>query len=122
MKAIKVASTAGRLTLMLFAVVLSMVFLAVTMNWLLVNSDAASTAATINSFQSELLLWRIGLLLALFLFWPFLAKKFAAVNEFDAETTRAFIDQRWRMAMWLIVVDLVIIEELPAKLFDLVVY
>lgn len=62
-----------------------------------------------------LALWRLVLFLALIGGWRHWIGLLASWGGLDETRTRFALAQRWRMAAWLIVVEAVLVQELPAK-------
>jgi hypothetical protein len=84
--------------------------------------DVASKPQAISSIHSLivsatpwLILWRAGLFLALVVFWPVWAQLLAQRCNLSTHQTTALLAARWKVAAWLVVIELVIVQALPVK-------
>ena len=67
------------------------------------------------SAKPWLILWRAGLFLALVVFWPTWTQLLARRLNMSTHQTEALLAARWRVAVWLIVIELVIVQAIPVK-------
>ncbi|MEX0926136.1 MAG: hypothetical protein WD208_05395 [Dehalococcoidia bacterium] len=80
--------------------------------------SAEQVAATIERAEPWLLAWRIALCTALIVGWPWLIDRLRPwlpdANHIDLRQAR------WRVALWLVAVEMVLIQGVPAQLLRLV--
>ena len=67
------------------------------------------------STKPWLMFWRAGLLLALVMFWSTWAQLLARRFNMNTNQTEALLTARWKVAAWLIVIELVIVQAIPVK-------
>ena len=63
-----------------------------------------------------LLLWRIGLFAGLIVYWKELARWAARAFSLSAASSAALAQWRWRAAAWLLLMDLVLVEDLIGRI------
>ena len=67
------------------------------------------------STKPWLMLWRAGLFLALVVFWSTWARLLARQFSMSTDQTAALLAARWKVAAWLVVIELVIVQAIPVK-------
>ena len=101
-----------------YAFVVLSVFVALGVVLWTMQTDHSSVERSIEAAQPYLALWRVFLLLVLigaWRHWVELMARWAGMNDDQIQYARS---QRWRVAGWLILIELILIENLPKAFFD----
>lgn len=77
--------------------------------------DAQTVAASIANMRPWLTAWRAVLFISLIGLWPSLINALADRYAWSDEKRQHVTAQRWRVAAWLIVIELVLVRNLIAK-------
>ena len=77
--------------------------------------DARAVAGTLERVAPWLAVWRVSLFVALIGFWPRLMSRLAERYGWNHAQRRHAINQRWRVAIWLIVIELLLVENVVAR-------
>lgn len=72
--------------------------------------DGRAIAGTLERVAPWLALWRASLFVVLIGFWPGLMSWIAERYDWSAAQRRHAMSQRWRVALWLIVIELLLVE------------
>lgn len=91
----------------LFVIVVALVYGA---NLMAQRVDAHAVAKGIANFQPYFLALRVGVLVLFLTLWPAWARRLAEMHELDADRTRALCEERWNIAGWLVLMDVLIVE------------
>lgn len=78
-------------------------------------TDAHAVANGIDVARSWLAAWRAGLFLTLIVLWGHLTDWLAGVYRWSEARRRFVSAQRWRVAAWLVVIELVLVQNLVGR-------
>jgi hypothetical protein len=81
------------------------------------NSQALAIKNFLDHYEIVFLIWRTALLMALFCIWPMWMKYYAKKYVWDTQQEKRMIDRRYTLVFWLIIIDLVMVENIPARFF-----
>lgn len=77
--------------------------------------DTQAIAAAIDRLKPWLVVWRAALFVSLIALWPRLIDVLANHYDWDDVQRQYIATQRWRVAAWLIVIELVLVQHLIGK-------
>ena len=69
----------------------------------------------IDKVQPVLAFWRLFLFCGLFGYWSFWIRVLARWKDLDEDQIRYALSMRWRVAMWFIIIELVIVQDVIQK-------
>lgn len=81
------------------------------------NEKALALKNFLDHHEVFFLVWRIALLIIFLAVWPIWIRNYAKKNEWDEQHTKKMVDKRWTFAFWLIIIDLVMVENILFRLF-----
>ena len=81
------------------------------------SSHAALLGVWIAQHKIIFLIWRIFLLAVFWVIWPVLMHHYAKKQEWEPDYLKRMLNKRWSLALWLIVLDLIMVENILSFLF-----
>lgn len=100
----------------LFAISLGLAFLILQLGG---DGTPEGGASFIDDYKIPLAIFRISVCIAFVVAWPYAIDFFAERNEWPDEKTVALKGIRWKIAFWLVILELVVVQGLIAKFFGL---
>ena len=83
-----------------------------------VQTDHSSVERSIEATKPYLALWRVFLFLALIGAWRHWVELMARWTGMNNDQIQYVRSQRWRIAVWLILIELILIQALPRAFLD----